>query len=350
MQVTAESFLDEPLISAASAPIPVWISAAEGRRRYFNPAWREFTGHDHREADYDGTADVHSEDRETTVREYSEALRNQCSFTLFYRLKHVSGSYRWVKEIAIPKTTRGQFDGFIGYCIDVEDQRQAERARREMAERLIGAQEAERTRIARELHDDISQSLVVLGIQMLRAGQPVSGEPGRTHPGAPELYQKLKKVAQQVTSLSHELHSSSLEYLGLTKAIQGYCQEFSVQYRIAVDCRCPAVPINLNGITSLCILRVVQEALHNVAKHSQAKNVHLELAAISENELQLNVQDDGIGFNFEEARLAGGIGLISMRERMNLVGATCTINSAPGQGTSITCIVPLHDRLQEKGR
>ena len=331
----------DPLISPANAPMPIWISSPGGKRYYFNSAWFKLTGREE-VRDYVWIDDVHPDDRDSAVREYSAASCEQRCFASTYRLRHTSGTYRRIKETGVPTLNqRSQFDGFVGYCIDIEDQRQAEEARREMTERLIMAQESERTRIARELHDDISQSLVVIGIQMLRAGQPVSGEPGQKHPGIPELYEKLKGIAQKVSSISHELHSSSLEYLGLTKAIQGYCLEFSRQYHIAVDCRCAGVSAKLNGISSLCILRVVQESLNNVAKHSKANSVQVELVAVSEDKLQLTVRDDGIGFDLDAARLAGGIGLISMRERMKLVDATCVITSAPGNGTVLTCLVPI---------
>jgi len=218
----------------------------------------------------------------------------------------------------------------------------AETARMEIAKRLTSAQENERTRIARELHDDIGQSLAILRIQFLRAGQPVSGMPGKRHPGILELCNDLQKLATKVSSISHRLHSSELEYLGLAVAIQSHCREFSEKFKIAVDCSCMDIPRKLDSLLALSLLRVVQEALHNAAKHSQSKSIQVALRREG-NELLMNITDDGVGFDLEEARLAAGLGLISMRERIRLAGGEFAISSRRGEGTQITARVPLSD-------
>lgn len=217
---------------------------------------------------------------------------------------------------------------------------EAETARHELARRLTTAQEEERTRIARELHDDIGQSLAILRIQMLRAGQPVSGIAGKRHPTVSELCDKLRAITDRVSRLSHQLHSSELEYLGLTVAIQSHCREFSEKYKIAVDCTCEDIPPALDGLLALSLLRVVEEALHNAGKHSRAKSIRV-LVKEAEDELTLLIEDDGVGFDLEEARLAAGLGLISMRERIHLADGTFKITSIPGQGTRIDAVVPV---------
>jgi PAS domain S-box-containing protein len=218
----------------------------------------------------------------------------------------------------------------------------ADAARREVAQRLTAAQENERTRIARELHDDIGQSLAILRIQMMRAGQPVSGMPGKAHPGLSELSAKLKDIAQKVSQLSHQLHSSELDYLGFAAAVQSHCREFSEKFKIAVDCSCQGIPSDLDGLLALGLLRVVQEALHNAAKHSQAKSIEVRVLG-SPGGLSLVIADNGVGFDVEEARLAPGLGLISMRERIYLAGGEFTIASEPGHGTRITARVPMEE-------
>ncbi len=219
---------------------------------------------------------------------------------------------------------------------------EAETARHELARRLTNAQEKERTRIARELHDDIGQSLAILRIQMLRAGRPVSGIVGKRHPNIPELCENLKALAEKVSRLSHQLHSSELEYLGLAVAIQGLCREFSDKYRILMECSCKDIPEDLDGLLALSLLRIVQEALHNAAKHSKAKSVHVAVQG-SETELSLVIADDGVGFDLEEAKLAAGLGLISMRERVHLAGGEFKISSAPGEGTCISARISFAD-------
>ncbi len=219
---------------------------------------------------------------------------------------------------------------------------EAQTARHELARRLTNAQEKERTRIARELHDDIGQSLAILRIQMLRAGQPVSGMIGKRHPTIPELCDNLKSLAERVSHISHQLHSSELEYLGLAVAIQGHCREFAKQYKIAVDCVCEDIPDDLDSLLALSVLRIVQEALHNAAKHSKATSIQVAVHG-SPSELSLLISDDGVGFDLEEAKLSAGLGLISMRERVHLAGGEFNLTSAPGEGTCIAARIPLSD-------
>ena len=217
---------------------------------------------------------------------------------------------------------------------------EAQTARHELTRRLTNAQEKERTRIARELHDDIGQSLAVLRIQMLRAGQPVSGMIGKRHPTIPELCDNLKLLAEKVSHLSHQLHSSELEYLGLAVAVQSHCRDFAQRYKIVVECSCESIPENLNSLLALSVLRIVQEALHNAAKHSKAKSIQVAVQGLP-SELSLLIADDGVGFSLEEAKLSAGLGLISMRERVHLAGGEFTISSAPGDGTCISARIPL---------
>ena len=218
--------------------------------------------------------------------------------------------------------------------------RDSEAARHELARRLTNAQEEERTRIARELHDDIGQALAILRIQMLRAGQPVSGMLGKRHPTVPQLCDSLKLLAEKVSRLSHQLHSSELEYLGLAVAVQSHCREFSEKYKIAVECSCEGIPEHLDGLLALSLLRIVQEALHNAGKHSKAKSIQVAIQG-SPAELSLLIADDGAGFDPEEAKLAAGLGLISMRERIHLAGGEFEITTSPGEGTCIAARVPL---------
>jgi signal transduction histidine kinase len=217
---------------------------------------------------------------------------------------------------------------------------EAQAARHEMARRLTTAQENERTRIARELHDHIGQSLAILRIQMMRSGQPVSGMPGQVHPGLPELSGKLKDIAAQVSRLSHQLHSSELEYLGFSVAVQSHCREFSAKFKIPVACCCEGIPKGIDNLLALSLLRVIQEALHNAAKYSHAESIEVQVMG-SPSGIALRIADNGVGFDVEEARLAAGFGLISMRERIHLAGGEFAIQSRPGAGTTITARVPL---------
>jgi PAS domain S-box-containing protein len=221
-----------------------------------------------------------------------------------------------------------------------QDLRDAEVARDELGRRMMNAQEADRTSIARELHDDIGQSLAVLKIQMLRAGQPVSGHPEMAHASLKDLSVKLEKIINKVSRLSHNLHSSELELLGLVVAVKSHCRECSEQLGIPVHCSCDHLVEKLDGMIALAFLRVLQEGLHNIVKHSRARSITVQLTC-SGHDLSLEIRDDGVGFDVEAARLAAGLGLISMRERIHLIRGVFQILSSPGQGTTITARAPI---------
>ena len=221
-----------------------------------------------------------------------------------------------------------------------QDLHDAEVLRDELSRRMMSAQEADRTRIARELHDDIGQSLAVLKIRMLRAGQPVSGHPEMMHASLKDLSVELQKIIDKVSHLSHDLHSSELELLGLAVAVKSHCRECSEQLGIPIDCCCDQPQEKLDSLMALAFLRVLQEAMHNIVKHSRATSVMVRLTR-SDRDLSLEICDDGIGFDMEVARLAAGLGLISMRERVHLIGGEFEVQSSPGQGTRITVCAPI---------
>jgi PAS domain S-box-containing protein len=224
-----------------------------------------------------------------------------------------------------------------------QDLHDAELVRDDLSRRMMSAQEADRTRIARELHDDIGQSLAVLKIQMLRAGQPVSGHPEMIHASLKDLTGKLEKIINKVSRLSHNLHSSELELLGLAVAVKSHCRECSEQLRIPIHCSCDHLQEKMDSAVALAFLRVLQEALHNAMKHSGAKSITVRLIG-SDHDLSLEIVDDGAGFDVEASKLAAGLGLISMRERTHLIGGEFEIWSSPGRGTKITARAPIVKR------
>jgi PAS domain S-box-containing protein len=267
-------------------------------------------------------------------------------------LRKRDGNTAWIRSTVAPvrDPSTGQVGSLLVLVADVTPLKALDqpfgtaghpsRGRREVGGRLINALEAERSRIARELHDDIGQSLAVLVVQMLRAGKPVSGSAGRRHADARELAGQLQEIVSRVGRLSHELHSSKLEYLGLEKAVRGACTDFAKGQPLAVEFTCEAVPAELDSGIGLCVLRVVQEALHNAAKHSRGSEVKVRLAG-DERGLTVVIEDNGVGFDVAEASLAEGIGLISMRERVSFVGGSLYVASAPGRGTRIEARVPV---------
>ncbi len=226
------------------------------------------------------------------------------------------------------------------FAEDITKRQQAEEARLDLAQRLINAQEAESTRVARELHDNIGQSLALLGMELERTRLTLTGLSSDSEARLTHLTDKLRDLSRAVGSLSHQLHSSELELLGFVAAVKGLCQEFSEQYHVQVNCVNSGVPNDLNADISLCLFRVTQEALHNIAKHSLAGTVNLKLHGTSHS-LYLSISDDGVGFAQNNPRAKSGLGLTSMRERLLLIGGKFMITSKPGAGTRIGATVPI---------
>jgi PAS domain S-box-containing protein len=328
---------------ADGAPVMMWVSGVDKRCTDFNRGWLEFTGRRIEQQVGDGWADgVYPDDLEQCLATYVEAFDARRPFTMEYRLIRYDGEYRWITDTGTPRfLLDGTFAGYIGCCMDINDQKMAELARREVAGRLMNAQEAERARIARELHDSIGQSIALLTMQMPVSGEPAVAEHLDTrHLSLGDMKDKLKALGMQVSRLSHQIHSSELEYLGLQRAIEELCGEFSEQYAIHMDCSCVGVPRKMDGAVTLALFRVTQEALHNIAKHSQAKTVHVSLTADGAY-VVLIIRDDGIGFRTDLSNDQPGLGLISMRERVHLIGGDFAISSSPGAGTAISAKVPL---------
>jgi len=329
-------------VMADSAPVMMWMSSIDKSCMDFNRGWLQFTGRTLEQELGDGWAEgVFPDDLQRCLQTYVKSFDERRPFTMEYRLRRHDGAYRWITDVGVPRfLPDGSFAGYIGCCADVDDQKVAEMARRELSGRLITAQEVERTRIARELHDDIGQSLALLGIQLQRSSQAPSGERILSRIDARDLRDRVKEIGNKVSRLSHQLHSSELEYLGLSVAVKSLCREVSDQSHIAINCECSGVPDELDGNLALGCLRVIQEALHNVVKHSRATEVQVEILGAADC-VSLTVSDNGCGFDAGKSGPGGGLGLISMRERMHLLGGEFMISSNPGQGTRIKARAPL---------
>jgi signal transduction histidine kinase len=228
---------------------------------------------------------------------------------------------------------------FMLLAVVVEEREQARLVEKELAGRLIWAQEQERTRIARELHDDIAQQLAVLAIRLANIKSGLNGTP-EAKERLEEIRQHCSDIARNVQTLSHQLHNARLDSLGIVTALRVFCKEFAQQYDVSIDFKHDNVPKYLPKNASLCIFRVAQEALHNAVKHSGTKEFAMELSATT-NEVQLVISDGGAGFDVEKADRDRGLGLVSMQERVQLIHGRFHVDSRPGAGTKIVASVPL---------
>lgn len=197
--------------------------------------------------------------------------------------------------------------------------------------RLITLAEEERKHLARELHDDIGQRLSLLAVELdlLTIEQECAG------PVRDKLNQALteiKELATDIHNLSHRLHSSKLQHLGLPIALKEVCRQMGSQHRISIDLQAGSVPPTLPEDVSLCLYRVAQEALSNAVKHSQSKRIEVGLNS-SNGRVMLEIKDFGTGF--DPAVQSGGLGLATMHERLRMIGGTLSIHSIPGMGTEV---------------
>jgi PAS domain S-box-containing protein len=236
---------------------------------------------------------------------------------------------------------RGQeIVGAVVAFLDITQRKLAEEALASVSRRLIKAQEEERTRIARELHDDMGQRLALLTIELEQLIQGPFDLSAQVKSRLVELRKQTFETATDIQTLSHELHSSKLEYLGLVAAMRGFCREFGEQQKSEVEFTTRDLPSPVPPDVSLCLFRVMQEALHNCAKHSGVRHFEVKLWG-SPGELHLEVKDSGSGFDREAARESRGLGLVSMEERLKLMNGSFFIDSQLSRGTTIHARVPL---------
>ena len=329
-------------LMADTTPALVWMCDAEGEVTYLNERRIHFTGHDLATGlGVVWTAFVHPDDVQSVLEANTVALERREGFSKEYRLRRWDGVYRWMLDIAAPRINGdGSFAGFIGSAVDITDQKLAQEALLNIGGKLIEAQEEERVRIARELHDDICQRLALLSMELEQAVRGSNGSNGSPSTKIEEIRRHCAEIAGDVQALSHKLHSSKLEYLGVVAAIRSLCHEFCQQYDAVIQFTEENVPSFLPRDISLSLFRVTQEALQNALKHSGVSQFFVNLRGMAD-EIQLEVTDEGIGFDVEAVRRDKGLGLVSMQERVHQVHGILTIKSTEKLGTKILVRLPL---------
>jgi two-component system CheB/CheR fusion protein len=213
---------------------------------------------------------------------------------------------------------------------------------RALAGSLLTSQEEERRRVARELHDDFTQRLAVMEMETAEISKNIGGDPEAAKTHVEQLRRKVVELADDLRCMSHQLHPSMLEDLGLASALRSLIDEFGRREGMITTFFAQNVPEEIAIDVTIVLYRIAQEALHNVAKHAGKTHVKVILRG-TEDGLELQIADSGHGFDLEGAR--EGLGLVSMEERARLIGATLTIESVLGQGTKILVSVALHKQL-----
>jgi PAS domain S-box-containing protein len=333
---------------ANTAPVVIWMTDPDKLCTYVNQVWLNFTGRPlEAELGYGWAEGIHPEDRQACIEGYTRAFDLRQPFTIEYRLRRHDGEYRWILDSSIPRfEADGSFVGYIGSAVDVTDRKRAEESLSSLSGRLIEAQERERHYIARELHDDISQKLALLSVELQQYAQIVPDSQGKPSNRVESLMNHISGITNDVHALSHRLHSSNLETLGLVAAMTGFCRELAQRLDVKVDFTNNGVPKILPPEESLALFRVLQEGLTNAVKHSGVRQFEVRLARVPD-QIELTIRDSGVGFDPGMAMYTQGLGLISMRERISHVKGTISIVSKSQGGTEIQVRVPVTARTEE---
>jgi len=278
---------------------------------------------------------LHPEDRAAVKKLVEQAMETGKSVNGEWRVIWPDGSTHWIAgHWQVFRDETGVPLKMIGVNVDIADRKQSEAALAGMTQKLIEAQEQERSRIGRELHDDITQRLALLSLRM----ESVEDKPAEMQNNLPNFRKEVLEISQDVQALSHELHSSRLEYLGLAAGMKSWCGEFADRHKVEMSFSSkissdPPLPVGL------ALFRVLQEASSNASKHSRARNIDVQLWD-DPSEIHLMVIDSGNGFDVDAASQGKGLGLTSMRERVRLLNGTISIVSKAGTGTAIHACIP----------
>jgi PAS domain S-box-containing protein len=330
---------------AEFAPVVVWMADEQNGCTYISQYWREFTGRDpQQDLGYKWVEAFHPEDQDRAIRNLVEASRTGQPCRAEYRVKRADRQYGWLSNLGVPFfRADGTYAGHIGTCIDITEHKNRVTTGYRVQDNLMIGQEAERKRVARELHDGVGQriALLAMALKEIEDLMPVA---------SPELQEKLRGVQDEVGHiatdlhrLSHNLHPSTVTHLGLVPALRRLCAEFSKQMNVAVDFIAVGDFANMLEETALALFRVGQECLANVARHSRSREARVFLIE-RPTEIRLTIIDDGVGFDVSQVHSSPGLGLVSIHERARMLGADVEIRSSPSRGTQVELRLPVSTR------
>jgi len=295
---------------------------------------------------------IHPDDRESTVEFCLKASKELDNYEFDYRMIAGDGRIVWLHDIVNVETANGAPKMLRGFMINITDRveaetalRQSEKQSRTLAQKLLTAQEDERRRLARELHDGLVQQLATLALDVTTMRPDAPGVEQDLDSKLDDVATRLRQLSSEVRDLSRHLHPAILEHLGLVKAIESECAAFSQRTGTQATFKTSFSEVALSLDLALALFRVAQEGLRNIEQHSQARLVQIRLEQ-DDDAVILRVQDDGVGFetgsgNGHNGRF--GLGLNSMRERMSLARGTLTVASEPGKGTVLSARLPMMD-------
>lgn len=281
---------------------------------------------------------IHQDDLPWVLRAYEEQTRITEHFDLTFRLWASDGRLVWVQNLISVSQSEGA-RRIHGFMIDVSERKRAEESLKDLGGRLIAAQEEERRRLARELHDDFNQRLALLSLELEQLGKQIEKPLGLSRT-VERLQTQAQEIAAEIHRLSYKLHPSKLDHLGLAAAVKSLCTELTQSGKVRVEFHQSGFPAELNSDITLCLYRIAQEGLRNCVKHSGAESARVVLTK-TQSAVRLVVSDNGCGFNTKSALMEKGLGFISMKERLHVLGGEMNVYSRRLRGTRIEVSVPL---------
>ena len=288
---------------------------------------------------------IHPDDRARVLSTYLKQTRVAEHFDLTFRMIGSNGRVTWVQNLISVTPENGTAGRMHGFMIDISERKRAEEALKYLGSRLIAAQEDERKRVARELHDDLNQRMAVLSIELEQLSQKIE-KPSSLRKRVHKLQLQAQEISTDIHRLSYRLHPSKLDHLGLAAAIKTLCDELSFMQsgKLKVHFHQSGLPADLPKDITLCLFRIAQEGLRNCVKHSGAELVQVMLTK-TDLSIRLSVSDNGCGFDTRSELMERGLGFVSMQERLRLVGGAINVFSQPRRGTRIDVSIPLNQKI-----
>ena len=331
-----------------ASPIGIAVENLDGQPLFVNPAFCSMLGFS--EEELRGKHCVDFSPREDAEKDWTLFQQLRAGSIDHYQLEkryfRRDGSVMWGRlSLSLLKHIPPLI---VAMVEDITEKKIGEQALSEMSRKLIQAHEEERALIGRELHDDISQKVALLGVSLQRLREDLPAFVERASGQINELCERIADLGSDIHALSHRLHSSKLEYLGLVAACKGFCRELSRQQNVEIDFHSQDIPKELPQEIALSLFRVLQEALQNAVKHSGVRRFEVSIASACD-EIHLSVHDSGVGFDLQKAMSGHGLGFASMKERMKLIDGHISIDLKPHGGTTVHARAPLSVKTMSKG-
>ena len=330
-----------------ASPIMVWMSGVDKLCYYFNKGWLDFVGRTLEQESGNGwTENVHPQDFERCLQIYISNFDARRPFEMEYRMRHYTGQYRWILDRAVPRyAPDGTFEGYVGGCLDIHDQKVAgEKVRiAEDMTRLMKAQDVERRRIARELHDSAGQTLAALAMTLPQLVRHVAGIAPELAGKGREIEAMLQQLQSEIRTTSYLLHPPLLDEIGLASALNCYVDGLEERSHIAITLDVADNVGRLPNDMELAIFRLIQECLTNIHRHSDSKTALIRVTR-DEDGIRTEVRDQGKGMSPErlmEIQTHGsGVGITGIRERIRQFHGEMRIESN-GSGTCVIVTIPM---------